>query len=569
MKLAFGRLVLLFRALRRLANFRPETAMAARRTLHRPPGGAGFDVDILRRVIASCLLGLSLFLTLASQSWAEDAAGANEDATSEDAANKKSAPAGTPADAETESPDSEETASSAEVSAAPTNDRSEHRVPPANQDGPIYVIDIHETIEPGLAAFLGRALAKAAEERASAVILNVNTPGGRVDAALVMKDALVDSPVPTYAFIKRQAYSAGALIALAANEIWVSPGAVIGAATPVTGGGEKAPEKMVSAMRSAFAATAELRGRDPKLAEAMVDEDIVIEELAPKGKLLTLTAEQALARGYAEESAESIDALVKAKGLSPARVEKLEPSLAEHVARFFTNPLVAPLLMTLGMLGLLFEIKTAGWGVGGTVALVCLGLFFWGHTLAGLAGIEALILVVAGLILIALEVFVLPGFGVAGVAGGIALLAGFFLAITGDVSLAPPLLLLRAASMVSAALLLVAVGAWALLHYLPTSRRFEGLVLQSRLERDAKDPPPSLQTDAPSLLGARGVALTDLRPAGVARIEGRRIDVVSSGEYIPQGAQIEVIEDAGYRRVVQPISDNPPSLEEQTKERAS
>ncbi len=416
---------------------------------------------------------------------------------------------------------------------------------------PVHVVDIHDTIEPGLAAFLSRTLDEAADRGAEAVVLHINTPGGRVDAALEMKDALVDSPVPTYAFIKRQAYSAGALIALAADEIWVSPGAVMGAATPVTGEGQKASEKIVSAMRSAFASTAELRGRKPKIAEAMVDEDIVIEGLVKKGKLLTLTAEQALERGFAEGSAQSVRDLLDQKGLSGRKVEKVELSLAERVARFFTNPVVAPLLMTLGMLGLLFEVKTAGWGVGGTVAVICLGLFFWGHMIAGLAGMEAVVLVVLGVLLIALEAFVIPGFGVFGVVGGLALLVGFFLAVIGDVTLAPPRLLLRAASMVSAAVLLLAVGAWVMIRYLPTSRRFEGLVLQSRLERDASPAPKLAAEPAPSLLGARGVALSDLRPAGVARIDGKRVDVVSSGDYIGQGTEIEVIEDAGNRHVVQ------------------
>lgn len=461
----------------------------------------------------------------------------------------------------------DETANDAETSEAKPS-RQDYLVPPANQSGPVYVVDIHETIEPGLAAFLSRALDQAREDNAAAVVLHINTPGGRVDAALAMKDALVDSKVPTYAYIKRQAYSAGALIALSADEIWVSPGAVIGAATPVTGGGEKASEKMVSAMRSAFASTAELRHRDTKIAEAMVDEDVVVEGLAEKGKLLTLTADQALEKGFAEGSAPSLEALAEEKGLPPHRLEKIEPSLAERIARFFTNPMVAPLLMTLGMLGLLFEVKTAGWGVGGTVALVCLGLFFWGHMLAGLAGWEALVLVAAGVILIALEVFVIPGFGVAGIAGGVALLMGFFLAITGDVSLAPPRLLLRAASMVSAALLLMAGGTWALLRYLPSSGRFEGLVLQSRLERDKHEPSPLLQKDAESLQGARGSTLTDLRPAGVARFDGRRVDVVSSGEFIGQGAEVEVIEDAGYRRVVQLVDDPKNSTTEPSSEQS-
>ena len=428
----------------------------------------------------------------------------------------------------------------------------------AEARGPIYVIGIDETIERGLAAFLRRALDEAADVRARAVVLEINTPGGRVDAALAMRDALVGSETPTIAFVNRQAYSAGALIAIAADEIWMTPGAVLGAATPGGGSGEKAPEKIVSAVSGAFASTAETRGKDPNIARAMVDEDVAIEGVTEKGKLLTLTTEEAKQLGYADGEAASLEQLLAKKGWAGSAVVRLTPSLAERVARFFTHPVVAPILMSLGMLGLLFELKTPGWGVGGTVGLLCLALFFWGHMVAGLAGFEAVVLVAVGVVLIALEVFVIPGFGVAGVLGILAFGGGLFLALIGEVDTVTGPRLLEAAAMLAGSLCAVVVGLWAMLKYLPRTHRMSGLVLLDKLapETLAQAGSPAAEAPEPSLMGARGTALTDLRPAGTAVFEGRRVDVVSEGEYIAKGSAVEIIEDRVYRRVVRAV---PPS----------
>jgi len=434
----------------------------------------------------------------------------------------------------------------------------------AQQEG-VYVVQIEGEIERGLYAYLRRVLSTAEENGASAVVLDINTPGGTLDAALDIKDTVLSSGVRTIAFVNRQAFSAGALIALAADEIHMVPGSSMGAATPVSGTtGETADEKVISAVRKAFASTAEARGRDPAIAEAMVDSSVEIQGLTESGKLLTLTTVEALEWGYADGTADNLTDLLQKLGLAGQEVIQTAPSPAEVLVRFLTNSVVSSLLISLGFLGLIFEIMTAGWGIGGTVGVVCLGLFFFGHVLAGLAGWEGITLVIVGLILIAVEIFVIPGFGVAGILGILAFLGGLYMSMVGDFSSGQQLI--RAGYILAASLLVMLVGTWLLLNYLPHKRSFRGLFLLESVAavgRPAKQGQEGEDQPEPreeySLVGSRGVALTPLRPSGIAWIGGRRIDVVTEGDWIEAGAPVEVIMDTGYRRVVQALTAEPES----------
>src|SRR5680860_985086 len=215
----------------------------------------------------------------------------------------------------------------------------------------VYLVPVTGVIELGLAPFIARNLKEAGAAGAQAVILELNTPGGRVDAAQQIVDAVQGSEVPVYAFVNPRAFSAGAMIALATDGIFMRPGAVMGAATPVSGGGEKAPEKIVSAMRSEMRGLAERRGLDPRVAEAMVDESIEVEGVVEAGKLLTLTTEEAVAVGFARV-AEDLEAVLAHAGIEADRVVEAEVNWAEGVVRFLTQPLVSPLLLSLGFLGL-------------------------------------------------------------------------------------------------------------------------------------------------------------------------------------------------------------------------
>lgn len=431
----------------------------------------------------------------------------------------------------------------------------------------VHVAPIQGEIDLGLAPFIKRVLRQAREEGAAAVVLEINTPGGRLDAALQIKDSVLDSDVPVVAFVNREAFSAGALIAIAADRIYLSPAGVIGAATPVVGDtGQKASEKVVSAVRKDFKAIAEFRGRDPRVAEAMVDEDVAVEGLVEAGKLLTLTAEEALKWGYAEGLAEDLRTVLEAEGLGSAAVVETAPSWSEGLVRILTSSAVASLLISLGFLGILFEITSPGFGLPGIAGLAMLAIFFWGHMLAGLTGWEGLALVGLGVALMALEAFVVPGFGIAGILGTVAFLAGLFVSMIGQ---APEIEdLQRAALTVLGSLVVIVAGAWALLTFLPRGGIFRGLVLQDRLAgvgRRTGPPKQDLRAAAsgappgerPSLLGARGVAITDLRPAGSARIDSERVDVVTEGEYLEAGTEVEVSLDEGYRRVVRAVAPAP------------
>ena len=422
--------------------------------------------------------------------------------------------------------------------------------PPADVAHPqlVYQVPVHGVIELGLAPFVSRSVAEAEAAGARAILLDIETPGGRIDAAQQIVDALRDTDVPVYAFVNRRAFSAGAMIALAADRIYMREGGVIGAATPVTGAGEKAPEKIVSAMRSEMRALAEARGLDPLVAEAMVDEDVAIEGVVEQGRLLTLTTEEAVRLGYAAEVVD-LDALLTQIGTEPGAVHTTAVNWAENVVRFLTHPAVAPLLLSLGFFGILIELKTPALGLAGTMGVASLALFFGSHYLVGLAGMEEMLLIALGVALIAIEIFVVPGFGVVGIAGALAAGAGIMLSLVGVA--ATPAEWSQAAGVLSLSLLVGIVIAWALLRKLPRTGRFTrtGIMLGDSTRREIGY---TSQPERADLIGSVGVALTDLRPSGAARFGEERVDVVSDSSWINAGTPVRIVRAEGYRHVVEP-----------------
>ena len=421
--------------------------------------------------------------------------------------------------------------------------------PPAGERF-VVVAPIEGMIDLGLVPFVDRVLRAAEKEGAAAVVLEVNTFGGRVDAAVAIRDLLLRSQVQTIAFVNKRAISAGALITLAAAKVVVASGATIGAATPVQmgAGGEASPtsEKTLSYVRKEFRATADARGRPGLVAEAMVDEDVEITGLVAKGKLLTLTSAEALEQKIADHQADDVASLLTAVGLGGATTRPAQENWAELAIRFLTHPIVSSLLITLAILGLVVELRTPGFGVAGFVGLACLAAFFLGHSLVHLVGWEEVLLVGVGLALLALEVFVIPGFGIAGVLGILAVLGGLTLSLFGSGATLPTII--YAVSRVSIAGGLAVVLSFVLVRFLPNLPGGRKLVLGTALPAGG-----SLgHEDHASLLGVVGTALTSLRPAGIADLAGRRVDVVSDGEYIDAGHPVEVIEEAGSRIVVRP-----------------
>jgi membrane-bound serine protease (ClpP class) len=418
----------------------------------------------------------------------------------------------------------------------------------------VFHAAIEGIIDLGLAPYVQRVLDEAAAAGAAAVILEINTFGGRVDAAVQIRDALLGSPVRTVAFINKRAISAGALISLASEQIVMAGGSTIGAATPVQagqpgGGAQPVEEKTVSYVRKEFRATAESRKRPLAIAEAMVDADVAIRGLVDKGKLLTLTTEEALKHKVADFRADTLDDALRQLGLAGAEVRRTMPNWAENVVRTLTHPVVSSLLITVAMLGILIELRTPGVGLAGGLGVGSLVLFLWGHWVVQLAGWEELLLALAGVVLLALEFLVIPGFGIAGALGILALLAGLVLSLTGP-GFTSQFLMLAAARVVFA-LLFALLASLLLLRFLPRLPFGRRLVLTTGLSSESgyESAPPSDHL----LLGKRGQAHSTLRPAGIADIEGHRVDVVSEGDLIDAGEPVEVIRVDGNRIVVRRV----------------
>jgi len=429
-------------------------------------------------------------------------------------------------------------------------------VEPATAQAPIvYVIPIDGVIDLGLAPFVERTLTEAATQQAAAVILDINTFGGRVDAAVLIRDALLRTPVRTIAFVNKRAISAGALIALATTTIAMAEGGTLGAATPVAMGAPGGPaqpveEKTVSYMRKEFRATAEARKRPPLIAEAMVDADVEVPGLSDKGKLLTLTTEEALQHKVADVRADTLDAVLMSLDLESADVRRIPQTWAETLVRVLTHPVLSSILLAIGMLGLIIEVQTPGFGVPGGIGLVCLGLFFWGHWLVALAGWEELLLMATGLVLLVVEIFVTPGFGFAGLLGIGALLGGLGLSVVG--AGATWEVILRAGGRVASSLLLALVGAVVMLRALPRLPFGRRLVLEQELTAQAGY--ASAPESDRQWVGKRGTTISPLRPAGIAEFAGERVDVVSEGVFIDAGETIDVLRVDGNRIVVRHAS---------------
>jgi membrane-bound serine protease (ClpP class) len=419
----------------------------------------------------------------------------------------------------------------------------------------VYVAYIEGDIDLGLAPYISRVITNAEEDEAAAIILKINTFGGRVDAATQIKDAIMGTDRLTIAFINNRAISAGALIAISCNKIVMVKGSSIGAATVVDQTGDKVGEKYQSYMRSEMRSTAERNGRRVDIAEGMVDERIVVPGLVDSTQLITLTSEEAYKYQIADTLLNNIDEVFTYFNLEGSETIVQKSNWAEDVVRFLNNPIISSILIMIGFFGLLAEIKSPGWGLPGTAGLVALALFFGSAYILQLASVIEILLFIIGLGLILLEVFVIPGFGVAGISGIILVIVSLFLSLVGE----DPFLDMQAVSMaiiqLSVALLLSLVFIFLLAKYLPKSNIFKKFILS---EEEKSVAGYTSRKDAKELLGAKGVSLTTLRPAGTAEINGKRVDVVTDSEYIERGKEIEVVEVQGMRIVVREIknSDN-------------
>lgn len=423
-------------------------------------------------------------------------------------------------------------------------------------DKKVVIVEIHEIIDMGLAAFVERTISGNSD--AAALILDINTPGGRVDAATLIRDALMNAPktMRTVAFIHPRAISAGAFISFACDLIFIADGGSIGAATPVSLGssGEAAPvdEKMVSYFRTEMATTARAKGRRGDIAEAMVDRQVEIKGITQAGKLLTLDTAGALKWGIADAKANSVEEILTRLALGKATRKKQELNWAEELARILTHPILSGILMSIGVLGILIELYQPGFGLPGIVGLTSLIIFFAGHLVVNLAGWEEILLFGVGAALLAVEIFVTPGFGIIGALGILGIITSLVLAITslpisvsfqtGD--LGGSLLRVFASLVVSILLFFIAFA------LLPKTRVGGKLVLDAAIRATAQGGREGAVVEEIVASGTAGVAESFLRPAGIARFGDRRVDVISEGDFIEKGEPIVIVHTTGNRVVV-------------------
>lgn len=418
------------------------------------------------------------------------------------------------------------------------------------QSNKVYIGTIEGDIDLGLAPYVRRVISEAEQHNAKAVLFKINTFGGRVDAATQIKDAILNSNVMTIAFIDKRAISAGALISLSCEKIIMVPGASIGATTVVDGAGQKQSEKYQSYMRSEMRATAEKNGRRTDIAEGMVDEKVIVPELKDDSTtLITLTAKEAAKYLIADSVLASEKEALEAFGITNPQFVTISANWAEDVVRFLNNPIISSLLIMIGLVGLFTEIKTPGWGFAGTAAIIALALFFGTSYILQLASVIEILLFFAGVILLILEIFVIPGFGIFGIAGIVMMVLGLFLGLLSDFELTDFSFVSFAVIQLAIIFVASAVLIFILYKFLPKSHAFQNLVLHSNI---------GIKTGFSNqkyafLLNSVGESYTDLRPSGIVVIDGAKYDVVTEGDYILKGTPVKVIKIEGSRIVVAKI----------------
>jgi len=401
-------------------------------------------------------------------------------------------------------------------------------------------INIDKTIEPGLAAYISRSYELAEKDGYTGVLIVMDTPGGRVDASINIKNAILRSPLPTYTYIDGQAISAGSLIALSSDKIAMRAGSTMGAAEPRIGN-EIADEKIMSVWKEELASAAETHGRDTEIARAFADREMEILGVKEKGKILSLSSEEALNLGMTDFVVSSKSAFLSELGMSDPQIIESNLTTGEKAARLLTNPFVAPILLTIGISGLILEVFTAGFGLFGVLGGIALGLFFLGNIVAGFSNWIVILVFLTGLILMAIEIFI-PGFGIFGISG----MALFVLSIV----LVSPSVELALTSLTIAIVLSIIVVMIAF-KFLKRSTLWNKLVLPrygtgEELEQE--------RIISESFIGQEGLAISTLRPSGTVLLDnGLQVSVVTEGAFIDSNDRVVITSKEGYRIVVRKI----------------
>ncbi len=439
--------------------------------------------------------------------------------------------------------------------AAWAGDAPKREVPAFPADAKIFVFPVEGEVEEGLYIVLARALRLAEAGGYSVFVLDMNTPGGAVDSMRKMTEVLLHSSVYTITFVDIDATSAGSLLALSTRQIFMKRGGTIGSAAPIVLGGDMAEmdditrEKITGYVRSTARAAAEANGYPVEIAEAFVSASTdLADPPVQKGFPLSLTSDQAVKYRIATAVVDNLDEILKDHlGISSPRVDRYSETFFERVGRFLSGYTVSYLLMVAALILAYLEFKTPGFGIFGFSSAICFALYFWGSSVAGLAGTEALflfLLVIVGFVLIGLEIFVIPGFGLPGIAGILLIMLGLTLGLA-RVPLpeihADPAILLRPALIVGAAVVTSFAALAALVMFLPATPLWNHLSLAPQA---ASGPPPDSPITgslAGLAVGQEGVAISNLRPAGIALFSSRRVSVTADGGYVESGSKVRVV----------------------------
>jgi membrane-bound serine protease (ClpP class) len=414
-----------------------------------------------------------------------------------------------------------------------------------DKDFIVYKFDIKEQIARPALRNTQRAFEDAAEVNADFILIHMNTYGGQVDMADSIRTRIMQSRIPTMVFIDNNAASAGALISIATDRIFMRPGANIGAATVVDQTGEVVPDKFQSYMRSMMRSTAEAKGRDPEIAQAMVDPSFEIEGVIEEGKVLTFTASEAMRWGFCEGIAENIEEVIALAGIENYVLIEQKLTGLDKVINFLIHPLVSGILIMLILGGIYFELQTPGVGFPILAAITAALFYFAPLYLEGLASHWEVLIFIIGLVLLAVEIFALPGFGVAGILGIVFIISGLAFAMVGndgpDFTGVPANEITYAFLIVIIAFFISISSSVYLGAKLLTNKGTIGNTLALNTVQDTSAGYSSANMIMKELLGKTGVAFTMLRPSGKVEIDDEIYDATALTGYIEKGVSVKVV----------------------------
>ena len=407
----------------------------------------------------------------------------------------------------------------------------------------IFYFKIDDNISRPSQRKLDKAIEQATAQDADILFMELNTFGGELDAADKMRTALLECPIPTIVFINKNAASAGALISIACDSIYMAPGSSIGAASVVDQTGQVLPDKYQSYMRSLMRSTAEMNGRDPDIAQAMVDPDVEIPGVSEKGKVLTFTTSEAVEHGFCQAEAKDMAEVLEIAGIQSYTIENQEETWIDKIISFLINPIVSGILIMFIIGGIYFEMQAPGIGFALLVAVVAALLYFAPHYLEGLAAHWEILLFIVGLGLLFLEIFVVPGFGVTGVSGIILMVASLILTmifnIGFDFSFSAPELFIKYMFLVFAACFAgFFLSLWLGKKLISADTRYGSLALKTKM--DTTDGYVAQDMHLAKYVGKQGIASTLMRPVGKIEIEGEYLDATSEVGFIEKDEPVEV-----------------------------